>query len=79
LRYLAELCGIEKSFDIATRFFEIDSLISLDGNWQGLAKIRILMSSEMTHRNRKLMLEAVKTDVTRIPDPSLEKQKAPQP
>jgi superfamily II DNA or RNA helicase len=79
LRYLEEWCGIAKSFDIATGFFEIGALIALDGKWQGLDKIRILMGSEMTHRTRKLLLDAVKADVTRILDSSLERQKTPQP
>jgi len=79
LRYLEEWCGIAKSFDIATGFFEIGALIALDGKWQGLDKIRILMGSEMTHRTRKLLLDAVKADVTKILDSSLERQKTPQP
>lgn len=79
LRYLEEWCGIAKSFDIATGFFEIGALIALDGKWQGLDKIRILMGSEMTHRTRKLLLEAVKADVVKILDLSLERQKTPQP
>ena len=43
LRYLREWCGIARSFDIATGFFEIDALLALEGDWQGLDKIRILM------------------------------------
>lgn len=46
LRYLEEWCGIAKSFDIATGFFEIGALIALDGKWQGLDKIRILMEAK---------------------------------
>jgi len=78
LRYLEEWCGIAKAFDIATGFFEIGALIALDGKWQRLDKIRILMGSEMTHRTRKLLLESVKADVTKILDSSLERQKTPQ-
>ena len=50
LRYLEEWCGIAKSFDIATGYFEIGSLLDLDGKWQRLDKIRILMGAETTHR-----------------------------
>ena len=34
LRYLEEWCGIAKSFDIATGYFEIGALLALDGKWQ---------------------------------------------
>ena len=64
LRYLEEWCSIAKSFDIATGFFEIGALLALDGKWQGLDKIRILMGSEMTGRTRKVLLESVKADVS---------------
>ncbi len=53
LRYLEEWSGIAKSFDIATGYFEIGALLALDGKWQPLEKIRILMGAEMTHRTRK--------------------------
>ena len=48
LRYLEEWTGIAKAFDIATGYFEIGALLALDGKWQGLEKIRILMGAEMT-------------------------------
>ncbi|MGH8672727.1 MAG: hypothetical protein ACREVG_00265 [Burkholderiales bacterium] len=54
LRYLEEWCGIAKSFDIATGYFEIGALLALDGKWQPLDKIRVLMGAEMTHRTRKV-------------------------
>jgi len=53
LRYLEEWAGIAKSFDIATGYFEIGSLLALDGKWQHLEKLRILMGAETTHRTRK--------------------------
>ena len=60
LRYLEEWSGIAKAFDIATGYFEIGALLALDGKWQGLDKIRILMGAETTHRTRKAILEAVR-------------------
>ena len=51
---------LAKAFDIATGYFEIGALLTLDGRWQGLDKIRILMGAETTHRTRKTMLEAVR-------------------
>src|SRR5687768_17949042 len=62
LRYLEEWSSIAKSFDIATGFFEIGSLLALDGKWQPLEKIRILMGAEMTHRTRKALLDAVRSE-----------------
>ncbi len=60
LRYLEEWSGIAKAFDIATGYFEIGALLALDGKWQKLDKIRILMGAETTHRTRKALLEAVR-------------------
>lgn len=59
LRYLTEWCKISRSFDIATGYFEIGALLALDGNWQQLDRVRILMGSETTHRTRRAILEAV--------------------
>ncbi len=66
LRYLQEWSELAKSFDIATGFFEIGSLLELDGKWQQLEKIRILMGDEMTHRTKQALLEALKPENWRI-------------
>ena len=63
-RYLNQWCRIATSFDIATGYFEIGSLIALDGQWQKLKKIRILMGSETTYRSKKLILDAVESRTT---------------
>ena len=41
LKYLEEWTEISSGFDIATGYFEIGSLLALDGHWQKLEKIRI--------------------------------------
>lgn len=79
LRYLEEWSGIAKSFDIATGCFEIGGLLALDGKWQPLEKIRILMGSETTHRTRQALLEAVRTDAVRVLDGSIEADKVANP
>lgn len=79
LRYLEEWTGIAKAFDIATGFFEIGSLLALDGKWQPLDKIRILMGAEMTHRTRKALLEAVKHKAIDVLDESIEAEKGENP
>ena len=40
LRYLEEWSSIAKAFDIATGYFEIGSLLALDGKWQPLETVQ---------------------------------------
>jgi len=79
IRYLEEWSSIARAFDIATGFFEIGSLLALDGKWQNLEKIRILMGAETTQRTRKLILEAVRSGAAKHLDESLEEEKEPNP
>ena len=79
LRYLEEWIKIAKSFDIATGFFEIGSLLALDGQWQTLDKIRILMGAETTGRTRKALLETVKYKAETELDRSIEADKVSNP
>ena len=79
LRYLEEWSSIAKAFDIATGYFEISALVTLDGRWQGLDKIRILMGAETTHRTRKAILEAVRAQALTRLDESIEEDKEPNP
>ena len=60
LDYLREWTEDASSMDIATGYFEIGSLLALDGYWQKLDKIRILMGDETTQRTRRLILKAHK-------------------
>ena len=62
IRYLEEWSGIARAFDVATGYFEIGALLALDGKWQALEKLRILMGAETTPRTRKALLEAVQID-----------------
>ena len=79
LRYLEEWSSIAKSFDIATGYFEIGALLALDGKWQPLEKIRILMGAETTHRTRKALLEFVSKRAIEVLDSSIEADKSPNP
>ena len=79
LRYLEEWSSIAKAFDIATGYFEIGALLTLDGKWQGLDKIRILMGTETTHRTRKAILEAVRAQALDRLDESIEGDKQTNP
>lgn len=79
LRYLEEWTGIAKAFDIATGYFEIGALLALDGKWQGLEKIRILMGAETTYRTRRALLDSVRDQTIRILDGSIEAGKSTNP
>ena len=79
LRYLEEWSSIAKAFDIATGYFEIGALLTLDGKWQDLGKIRILMGAETTHRTRKAILEAVRAQALDRLNESIEEDKEPNP
>jgi hypothetical protein len=79
IRYLEEWASIAKSFDIATGYFEIGALLALDGKWQPLEKIRILMGAETTHRTKKALFEAVKATATEQLDNSIEADKETNP
>jgi hypothetical protein len=79
LRYLQEWTDIAKSFDIATGYFEIGALLALDGKWQGLDKIRIMMGAETTHRTVKAILDAVKAKALESIDSGLEADKDKNP
>jgi superfamily II DNA or RNA helicase len=79
LRYLEEWSGIAKAFDIATGYFEIGALLALNGKWQSLDKIRLLIGAETTHRTRKALLEAVRARALQILDGSIEADKGANP
>ena len=79
LRCLEEWSSIARAFDIATGYSEIGSLLALDGKWQPLEKIRILMGAETTHRTRNALLEAVRRRATEQLDGSLEEEKEANP
>ena len=75
LRYLQEWTEIASGFDIATGFFEIGSLLALDGKWQKLDRIRILMGDEATARTRQAILDGLRQRVRERLDGSLEREK----
>ncbi len=72
--YLNNWTDIAHAFDIATGYFEIGSLLSLDGQWQKLDKIRILMGDEVSRRTQKALLEGIE-NVKSVLDRSIEDEK----
>ena len=55
---LRDWCDLSKGIDVATGFFEIGSLLALDGQQQKLDKIRILMGAEVSKRTRAAFANA---------------------
>ncbi len=74
LSYLAEWTAISSRFDIATGYFEIGSLLALDGKWQKLDQIRILMGDEVTKRTQRALLDGL-ARIGRKLEESIEREK----
>ncbi len=70
-RYLHEWADIAHSLDIATGFFEIGALLALDGQWQKLENLRILMGDTISKRTKKALLEGI----NQVLNASIEKEK----
>ena len=79
LRYLKEWANISRAFDIATGYFEVGSLLGLDGLWQKLEKIRILMGAETTSRTQQIIFDSLKDRTVNTLNSNLEgiKKKSP--
>jgi phosphatidylserine/phosphatidylglycerophosphate/cardiolipin synthase-like enzyme len=74
LRYLHDWCQLSKSIDIATGYFDIASLLGLNGEWQRVDRIRILMGDEVALRTKRAF-DADLGRVTAKLDESLEAEK----
>ena len=74
LNYLAEWSEISSRFDIATGYFEIGSLLALDGKWQKLDHIRILMGDEVTQRTQRALVDGTARVKGQLDD-SIEREK----
>lgn len=71
LRYLTGWCRLSIGLDVASAYFEVGSLLALDGEWQKVDTIRILMGDEVTKRTKSAIAQALATRL----DESLEEQK----
>lgn len=74
LRYLRDWCDYARSIDVATGNFEIGSMLALDGQWQKVDGLRVLMGDEVTLRTRTMFEKALSDRVRRLDD-SLEAEK----
>ncbi len=73
-QYLQEWTQIAHSFDIATGYFEVGALLALDGMWQKLDKIRLLMGDEVSKRTKQAFEDALHLIAIKLDD-SLEDAK----
>ncbi len=74
LRYLREWCGLSRALDVATGYFEIGSLLALDGAWQKVDQIRVLMGDEVSLRTHRAFSSALTKAGSRL-DTSIEAEK----
>jgi superfamily II DNA or RNA helicase len=75
IKYLQDWTEIASAFDIATGYFEIGALLALDGKWQKLDKIRILIGNEVSKRTRQALLDGLRARITKMLDASAEETK----
>ena len=74
VKYLRDWCPHSKGIDIATGYFEIGSLLALDGEWQKVDNIRILMGDEVSKRTKAAFNAGLSQIEARL-DASLEAEK----
>ena len=74
VQYLHDWCDIAKSMDVATGYFDIGSLLSLDGQWQKLNPVRILMGDEVSKKTKQAFVDALGR-ISGALDNSLEEEK----
>jgi phosphatidylserine/phosphatidylglycerophosphate/cardiolipin synthase-like enzyme len=60
--------------DIATGYFEIGALLALDGEWQKVDQIRVLMGDEVSLRTKRAFVEGLDRATARL-DESIEAEK----
>jgi SNF2 family DNA or RNA helicase len=73
-RYLRDWCELSQSFDVASAYWEVGSLLALEGEWQKLDHIRILMGDEVSRRTKSAFDGALRARIEKL-DCSLELEK----
>jgi len=72
--YLRQWADLSKQIDIATGYFEIGGLLAIDGAWQNVGDIRILMGDTSSTRTRKTLNDALQAQAAKL-DESIEEAK----
>jgi len=73
--YLKDWCELSSAIDIATGYFEIGALLTLEEKWQAVDHIRILMGDEVSLRTKRAFVEGLRKISERL-DGSLETEKS---
>lgn len=63
LQYVREWCDISSAIDIATGHFEIGAFLALDGAWQKVDKIRLLIGGETSRKTADAIATALDTSI----------------
>lgn len=63
LQYVREWCDISSAIDIATGHFEIGALLALDGAWQKVDRIRLLIGGETSRATADAIAAALDTSI----------------
>jgi hypothetical protein len=63
LQYVREWCDISSAIDIATGHFEIGAFLALDGAWQKVEKIRLLIGGETSRTTADAIATALDTSI----------------
>lgn len=79
LEHLKAWINRAMTLDIASGYFDISAMLALDGEWQNLEQIRILMGTEATYRSRKALLDDVTKSELKVLDKNLEVEKDANP
>lgn len=74
--YLRQWCEIAAGIDVATGYFDIGALLDLDGDWQRVDSIRILMGDEVSGRTKAKILEGIRQRAEAELEASLDAEKA---
>lgn len=63
LQYVREWCDISSAIDIATGHFDIGAFLALDGAWQKVDKIRLLIGGETSRTTADAIVAALDTSI----------------
>lgn len=63
LQYLREWCDISSAIDIATGHFELGAFLALDGAWQKVDRIRLLIGGETSRTTADAIAAALDTSI----------------
>jgi len=72
--YLSDWCELSSAIDVATGYFEVGALLSLDGKWQKVDTMRLLIGDEVSKRTKRAFEEGLKKIIVAL-DGSIEGEK----